>query len=116
MTNESTTTRRRTRAAASATTRPAAATASAEPLLQLLAAMQEVNAGDFSVKLPQHWDGIEGKLATAFNDIVNQNKRLATELARVGQNARRYISDHRQWRNNIIELLAFQQSLQEPRN
>ena len=85
MTNESTTTRRRTRAAASATTRPAAATASAEPLLQLLAAMQEVNAGDFSVKLPQHWDGIEGKLATAFNDIVNQNKRLAVELARVGQ-------------------------------
>ncbi|MDQ2701552.1 MAG: HAMP domain-containing protein [Pseudomonadota bacterium] len=54
-------------------------------MLQLLAAMQGVNAGDFSVQVPLHWDGIEGKLATAFNEIVASNRRLAAELARVGQ-------------------------------
>ncbi len=85
---ESSTTRRRTRAAAAPATRQAKAKAGAppaEPLLQLLAAMQEVNAGDFDAHLPPHWDGIEGKLAAAFNDIVRQNKRMAAELARVGQ-------------------------------
>src|SRR3546814_554609 len=83
---ESSTTRRRTRAAAAPATRQAKAGAPpAEPLLQLLAAMQEVNAGDFDAHLPPHWDGIEGKLAAAFNDIVRQNKRMAAELARVGQ-------------------------------
>ncbi len=85
---ESTKTRRRTRAAATPATRQAskaAAPPSSDPLLQLLTAMQDVSAGDFSARLPQHWDGIEGKLASAFNDIVAQNKRLAAELARVGQ-------------------------------
>ncbi|TAK39599.1 MAG: response regulator [Lysobacteraceae bacterium] len=85
---ESSTTRRRTRAAAAPATRQAKAKAGAppaEPLLRLLAAMQEVNAGDFDAHLPPHWDGIEGKLAAAFNDIVRQNKRMAAELARVGQ-------------------------------
>ncbi|MGN6513161.1 MAG: HAMP domain-containing protein, partial [Lysobacteraceae bacterium] len=56
-----------------------------EPLLQLLAAMQAANAGDFSVQLPLHWDGIAGKLAANFNEIVSSNRRLASELARVGQ-------------------------------
>jgi HAMP domain-containing protein/CheY-like chemotaxis protein/signal transduction histidine kinase len=56
-----------------------------DPMLQLLAAMQDVNAGDFSVQLPLHWDGIAGKLAEVFNKIVISNRRLADELARVGQ-------------------------------
>ena len=92
VTKESTTTRRRTRAAAAPATRQPKATAPspAEPLLQLLAAMQDVSAGDFSARLPSHWDGVEGKLAAAFNDIVNQNKRLAVELARVGQKVGRH--------------------------
>src|SRR5690606_31231487 len=84
--SERTTGTRRTRAAA---TRPAkrasARRAAADPLLQLLAAMQDVAAGDFSVQLPLHWDGVEGKLAGCFNDIVSANRRLAAELARVGQ-------------------------------
>ena len=49
--------------------------------------MQDVNAGDFNTRLPQHWEGIEGKLAAAFNEIVSQNKRMAAELARVGLGA-----------------------------
>jgi HAMP domain-containing protein len=59
--------------------------AAADPLHELLAAMQDVNAGDFSVQLPPHWDGIAGKLAQSFNEIVSSNRRLASELARVGQ-------------------------------
>ena len=56
-----------------------------DPLQELLAAMQAVNAGDFSAQLPLHWDGLAGKLAQSFNEIVVANRRLAGELARVGQ-------------------------------
>jgi HAMP domain-containing protein/CheY-like chemotaxis protein len=55
-----------------------------DPLLALLAAMQAVTAGDFSVSLPVHWPGVEGKLAEAFNSIVIHNRRLAEDLQRVG--------------------------------
>ena len=86
MNSESTTSTRRKRAATSRQPKRAVARrADADPLLQLLAAMQDVAAGDFSVQLPLHWDGVEGKLAGCFNDIVSANRRLAAELARVGQ-------------------------------
>jgi HAMP domain-containing protein/CheY-like chemotaxis protein/signal transduction histidine kinase len=58
---------------------------SSDPLLQLLAAMQEVAAGDFSVRLPLHWDGIAGKLAASFNEIVAANRHLCHDLGRVGE-------------------------------
>ena len=47
--------------------------------------MHSVRDGDFDVRLPQHWPGIEGKLAEAFEAIVAANRRMAAELARVGQ-------------------------------
>ncbi|KQY55183.1 hypothetical protein ASD14_00375 [Lysobacter sp. Root494] len=50
----------------------------------MLAAMQAVEAGDFSVSLPVHWPGVEGKVAEAFNSIVQLNRRLAEDLQRVG--------------------------------
>jgi HAMP domain-containing protein/CheY-like chemotaxis protein/signal transduction histidine kinase len=84
LSNEETTIRRRTRATPAAR-QATAPTSTAEPLLQLLGAMQGVNDGDFSVQLPLHWDGIEARLAASFNDIVASNRRLANELARVGQ-------------------------------
>ena len=56
----------------------------ADPMQELLAAMHAVCEGDFSVQLPQHWDGIAGKLADSFNAIVSHNRRMATELALVG--------------------------------
>jgi HAMP domain-containing protein/CheY-like chemotaxis protein len=56
-----------------------------DPLRALLAAMQSVRNGDFSVRLPADWDGLSGKLADAFNDIVFANFRLAEELERVSQ-------------------------------
>ncbi len=56
-----------------------------DPMKALLAAMRAVGAGDFEVVLPSHWDGIAGKLAESFNEIVAQNRRLADGLARVGE-------------------------------
>ena len=56
-----------------------------DPMHVMLTAMQAVKQGDFSVQLPPHWEGVEGKLAETFNEIVLSNRRLAMELARVGQ-------------------------------
>jgi HAMP domain-containing protein/CheY-like chemotaxis protein/signal transduction histidine kinase len=56
-----------------------------EPLRALLAAMRSVRNGDFSVRLPADWDGLPGKLADTFNDIVLANCRLAEELDQVSQ-------------------------------
>ena len=60
-------------------------TPAADPFHELLAAMQDVNAGDFSVQLPLHWDGIVGKLAESFNQIVAANRHMCHELGRVGE-------------------------------
>jgi HAMP domain-containing protein/signal transduction histidine kinase/CheY-like chemotaxis protein len=51
----------------------------------LLEALQAMRDGDFSVRLPGNWTGIEGKIADTFNDIVAANARVASELERVGQ-------------------------------
>lgn len=56
-----------------------------DPMKALLAAMIDVRNGDFSVELPQHWEGLHGKLAEHFNEIVTQNRELSRELAQVGQ-------------------------------
>jgi len=51
---------------------------------ELLNALQAVRDGDFSVRLPGHWTGLEGKIADTFNEIVASNERMAGELERVG--------------------------------
>src|SRR5262245_38493301 len=51
---------------------------------QLLAALQQMRDGDFSVRLPGNWIGIGGKIADAFNEIAATNARMASELDRVG--------------------------------
>ena len=73
------------------TERAAPATAGAMPphaiqldaMQQLLDAMIAVRDGDFSVRLPPHWEGLDGKLADTFNEIVAANRRLAEDLSRV---------------------------------
>ena len=55
-----------------------------EPLRELLKAMQSVQAGDFSARVSGDWDGVHGKLADAFNDIIAANERMAGELERIG--------------------------------
>ncbi|HEY7339770.1 MAG TPA: HAMP domain-containing protein, partial [Ktedonobacterales bacterium] len=50
----------------------------------LLHGLQAMRAGDFSVRLPGDWIGLEGKIADTFNDIVAANQHMAQELQRVG--------------------------------
>jgi HAMP domain-containing protein/CheY-like chemotaxis protein len=54
-------------------------------LRELLAALEAVRDGDFSVKMPSGHTGLAGKVADTFNDIVASNRRMALELERVGQ-------------------------------
>ncbi len=69
----------------SAVPSPASArTPSHAELSELLSALQAVRDGDFSVRLPGDWTGIEGKIADTFNEIVASNARMASELERVG--------------------------------
>ncbi len=59
---------------------------SAAPDLGLmLASLQTMRAGDFSVRLPGSWTGLAGKIADTFNEIVAANQQMAQELNRVGQ-------------------------------
>jgi HAMP domain-containing protein len=53
-------------------------------LSEMLRALQAVRDGDFSVRLPGDWTGLEGKIADTFNEIVASNARMAAELERVG--------------------------------
>ena len=52
---------------------------------ELLAALQAMRVGDFSVRLPGDRTGVAGRVADAFNDIVGANARMAQQLERVGQ-------------------------------
>ncbi|HWA03456.1 MAG TPA: HAMP domain-containing protein, partial [Rhizomicrobium sp.] len=54
-------------------------------LEKLLAALQAMRDGRFTVRLPGGHVGIEGKIADAFNDIVANNQRMAEQLERVGE-------------------------------
>ena len=51
----------------------------------LLAALTALRKGDASIRLPLHWPGVSGKVADAFNDVVEQNASMAEELARLRQ-------------------------------
>ncbi len=52
---------------------------------QLLDVLLAVREGDFSVRLPGHWTGIDGKIADALNEMVAANQKMAVQLDRVGQ-------------------------------
>ena len=51
----------------------------------ILASLQTMRDGDFSVRLPGHWTGLHGKIADTFNEIIAANQQMARELSRVGQ-------------------------------
>src|SRR5260370_37989847 len=51
----------------------------------ILAGLQTVRDGDFSVRLPGSWTGLPGKIADTFNYIVAAYQQMAQELKRVGQ-------------------------------
>src|SRR5206468_2254607 len=50
---------------------------------QLLSALMAFKRGDFSVRLPEHWTGIAGKIADTFNDAIRTNQRMTQELERI---------------------------------
>ncbi len=54
-------------------------------LTMILASLQTMRDGDFSVRLPGSWTGVAGKVADTFNSIVSANQQMAQELKRVGQ-------------------------------
>src|SRR3984957_17018834 len=56
-----------------------------DDLALILASLQTMRDGDFSVRLPVAWVGLEGKIADTFNEIVAANEQMSHELNRVGQ-------------------------------
>jgi methyl-accepting chemotaxis protein len=54
-------------------------------LQSLLQALRAMRAGDFSVRMTGEEDGLLGKIADTFNDIVAANQRMAEQIERVGQ-------------------------------
>ncbi len=56
-----------------------------DELALILASLQTMQDGDFSVRLPVAWDGLHGKIADTFNEIVAANQQMSKELNRVGQ-------------------------------
>src|SRR4051794_33945737 len=51
----------------------------------LLTALAALKKGDFTVRLPMEWTGVAGKIADAFNDVVELNQRMANELDRLSR-------------------------------
>ncbi len=50
---------------------------------QLLVALTAFRDGDFSARLPAHWEGTEGRIAEAFNQALAHEDRIAREVARL---------------------------------
>ena len=63
---------------------PSSANDSAQ-LAIILETLLSVKNGDFSVRLPVVWDGLTGRIAETFNEIVGANQQMALELKRLGQ-------------------------------
>src|SRR6516165_1252155 len=51
----------------------------------LLSALMALRKGDFTARLPLEWTGLEGKVADAFNDVVELNERMSLELERLSR-------------------------------
>jgi signal transduction histidine kinase/HAMP domain-containing protein/DNA-binding response OmpR family regulator len=52
---------------------------------QILAALIALKRGNSDVRLPEGWPGQAGRIAEAFNEVVELNVRTARELARLNQ-------------------------------
>jgi signal transduction histidine kinase/CheY-like chemotaxis protein/HAMP domain-containing protein len=51
----------------------------------LLSVLAQVNAGDFTARMPLEWTGVAGKIADGFNEVIIANQALGVELARVSR-------------------------------
>jgi HAMP domain-containing protein len=52
---------------------------------QMLASMLAFRDGNFSVRLPSDWDGIDGQIAAAFNQAISYEDRLSREVERLSR-------------------------------
>jgi HAMP domain-containing protein len=52
---------------------------------KLLRALLAFKRGDFSVRLPDDWTGLAGKIADTFNEVIAINQRMTHELDRIGR-------------------------------
>ena len=50
---------------------------------QILTAIVAFRDGDFSVRLPADWSGIDGRIAEAFNQTIAHEERIAREVRRL---------------------------------
>src|SRR5437773_145629 len=51
----------------------------------LLTALTALKKGDFSIRLPLDWNGTAGKIADAFNDVIERHEKMANELERISR-------------------------------
>src|SRR5438046_10594072 len=54
-------------------------------LKQFLNALITFKRGNFSVRLPADWTGLDGKVADTFNEVIAINERMSRELERIGR-------------------------------
>ena len=74
---------------AASPTDPAAEARKSSFEYELLAALQAIRAGDFSIRMSNEHIGMQGKIVDVFNEIAATNQRMSQQLERVGQNVGR---------------------------
>src|SRR5215469_2741641 len=94
-------------------------------LTLILAGLQSMRDGDFSVRLPGSWTGLPGKVADTFNEIVSANQQMAQELKRVGQaigkegktrEHAKFRGSHGAWGEMEVSVNALVEDLLRPTN
>jgi HAMP domain-containing protein/signal transduction histidine kinase/CheY-like chemotaxis protein len=61
------------------------ATRTNDEMSALLYALVAMKKGQSDVRLPVDWQGVAGKVADAFNEVIELNERMADELARLSR-------------------------------
>src|SRR5688572_26607545 len=56
---------------------------SADRARQMFAAMVAFRDGDFAIRLPTHWEGVDGRIAEAFNEALSHEDRITREITRL---------------------------------
>src|SRR5258708_1087585 len=52
---------------------------------QLLAVLTALRKGDFTVRLPVDWVGVQGKIGDGINEVIEKNQKMAMELERMSR-------------------------------
>jgi HAMP domain-containing protein/signal transduction histidine kinase/CheY-like chemotaxis protein len=52
---------------------------------QLVAALRSLRRGDFTVRLSEESDGLDGEIATLFNEVVSLNQEMTREFERLSE-------------------------------